>query len=85
MVKIRERIKIGPAVLRKRYSLRRTGANGLSFETTIPREVIEREARMLQVPVGRIDRETEIEWRYDDFRGLHMILVPKASRRGRSK
>lgn len=57
----------------------------MSFETTIPREVVEREARVLGVPIERIDRELEVEWRFDDFRGLHMVLVSKAKRGRKSK
>ena len=77
MINKKEQITIGPDVLRKRYLLRRTGTSGHSFEVTIPKEVVEREARLLGISVEQVDREAEIEWRYDDFPGLHMVLVPK--------
>lgn len=63
--------------LKKRYKLRRTGRQWLSWETTIPREVIEREARRLGIPLDEFEKRFEAEWLFDNFRGLHLILVPK--------
>ena len=63
--------------LRRRYRLRRTGRRWLSWETTIPREVIEREARRLGIPLTEFEKRFEVEWLFDNFAGLHLVLVPK--------
>jgi len=63
--------------LKKRYSLRRTGRRWLSWETTIPREVIEREARRLGISLTEFEKRFEVEWLFDNFAGLHLVLVPK--------
>lgn len=65
--------------LKRRYKLRRTGKQWLSWETTIPREVIEREARRLGIPLAEFERHFEAEWLFDNFAGLHLVLVPKGS------
>ena len=59
----------------KKYRIRRTGENGLSFETTIPRIVIEREAKRLGIQLDDAHRELVAVWRFNEFRGLHMELV----------
>jgi hypothetical protein len=72
-----EKIVIDEKALRKRYSIRRTGRFWRSWETTIPKEVIEREARVLGIPIDKIEDALEVEWRFNSFRGLHMVLIPK--------
>jgi hypothetical protein len=79
---MKKQIVIGEDALRKRYCLRRTGKNWLSWETTIPREVIEREARRLGVPLDKIENLLEVEWLFGDFTGLYMRLVSIASKKG---
>jgi len=64
-------------VLRKRYSLRTTGREGRSIETTIPPEVIEREARRVGLSVLEYLNLFVAEWSYNDFRGLHLDFVRK--------
>jgi hypothetical protein len=68
--------------LKRRYRLRRTGRRWLSWETTIPREVIEREARKLGIPLSEFEKHFEAEWLFDNFAGLHLILVPKKWKKG---
>jgi len=65
------------SALKRRYKLRRTGRQWLSWETTIPREVIEREARRLGIPLAEFDKYFEAEWLFDNFAGLHLVFVPK--------
>lgn len=62
--------------LRRRYKLRKTGKQWLSWETTIPREVIEREALKAGIPISEFQKMFEAEWLFDNFTGLHLILVP---------
>ena len=64
-------------VLKKRYRLRTTGEDGRSIETTIPPEVIEREARRAELSVNDYLNQFVAEWRYNDFRGLHLDFVRK--------
>jgi hypothetical protein len=66
--------------LRRRYRLRRTGRQWLSWETTIPREVIEREARKRGIPLTEFEKHFEAEWLFDNFPGLHLVFVPKEAR-----
>ena len=63
--------------LKRRYKLRRTGKQWLSWETTIPREVIEREARKLGISLDEFENHFEAEWLFDNFAGLYLVLVPK--------
>ena len=62
----------------KRYKLRPTCKNGKgSIETTLPPEVLEKEARKRGVLVSELCDHVEAEWRYNNFRGIHMTLVDK--------
>lgn len=63
--------------LKRRYRLRRTGRQWLSWETTIPPEVVEREARKLGVPLSDFEKYFEAEWLFDNFPGLHLVFVPR--------
>ena len=71
------KILVTDKALRKRYNLRRTGRQWLSWETTIPKEVIEREARRSRIPLAEFEKHFEAEWWFGDFEGLHLVLVPK--------
>jgi hypothetical protein len=63
--------------LRRRYRLRRTGRQWLSWETTIPREVVEREAHERGIPLTEFEKRFEAEWLFDNFPGLYLVFVPK--------
>jgi len=58
----------------KRYQLRETGARGSSIEITVPREVVEREARRLGIEAG--DELLGVWW-YDGFSGLFLTFEKK--------
>jgi hypothetical protein len=61
----------------KRYRIRFTGKDGRTIETSIPREVFEREARRQGLtPKEAIERLFAV-WRYNSFRGLHLSFEPK--------
>lgn len=65
-----------PNLLIKRYKIRLTGARGTSLETTIPKEVFEREAKKLGLTVEEAVKELNAVWRYDGFDGLHLRFEP---------
>jgi len=61
-------------LLIKRYKIRAQGWKGRSIVTTIPREVIEREARRLGMDVEEAIKNLEAVWRYNFFQGLYLTL-----------
>jgi len=67
-------------VIIKRYKVRLTGRFGSTIETTVPREVFEREARRLGLTVIEALEELVAVWRYDSFDGLHLTFEPKKTR-----
>ena len=66
-------------VIIKRYKVRRSGREGRTLETSIPREAFEREARRMDMSPDEAVRELEAVWRYNDFRGLHLSFERKKS------
>lgn len=65
-----------PNLIVKIYKVRRTGRYGTSLETTIPREVFEREARRLGMTVKEAVKKLRAVWRYNSFEGLHLSFEP---------
>jgi len=63
-------------VIIKKYRIRPTGREGATLETSIPREVFEREARRLGLTVEEALEKLEAVWRYNSFRGLHLSFEP---------
>jgi hypothetical protein len=61
----------------KRYRIRVTGKNGRTIETSIPREVFEREARRQGLTLQEALEKLQAVWRYNSFRGLHLSFEPK--------
>lgn len=59
-------------VIIKRYKIRRTGNQNASIETTIPKEVFEREARRKGMTDEEAISNLTAVWRYDGFLGLHL-------------
>lgn len=64
-------------VIIKRYKIRHAGRKGSSIETTIPKEVFEREVRRLGLNLDDAVDKLEAVWRYNSFQGLHLTLEPK--------
>lgn len=64
-------------VIIKRYKVRSTGKNGATLETTLPREVFEREARRQGLTIEEALEKLDAVWRFNDFRGLHLSFEPK--------
>lgn len=64
-------------VIKRRYKIRRTGKEGSSLETCIPREAFEREARRQGYQPEDAIEKLEAVWRFNNFRGLHLSFEPK--------
>jgi hypothetical protein len=64
-------------LLRKCYKIRTTGKNGASIETSIPKEVFEREARRLGLTLEEALDKLQAVWQYDSFAGLFLSFEPK--------
>ena len=56
----------------KRYKIRPVGKQRASIETTIPREVFEREARRHNMTDKEALNKLLAVWRFDNFHGLHL-------------
>ena len=61
-----------PNLLVKTYKIRRTGYEGCSLETTIPRELFEREARRLDLSSEEALGLLRAVWRYGGFLGSYL-------------
>jgi len=70
-------------VIIKRYKIRRTGKAGATLETSIPREVFEREARGLGLTYEEALKKLEVVWRFNNFRGLYLSfeLIEKKNKK----
>ena len=65
-----------PNLIIKSYRVRQTGKHGASLETTIPREVFEREARKKGMTIKEGLEKLRAVWRYNSFEGLHLNFEP---------
>ena len=63
--------------LARRYSLRQARGSGDFWEITVPKEVVKREARRLDISVQELKAKFELECLFDDFQGLHYRFVEK--------
>lgn len=65
-------------VYMKRYALRRTGSkNARCVETTLPWELIERFARVWEIPEAEALKRLEAHVIYNKFDGMIIQIVPK--------
>lgn len=67
--------------LEKRYAIRPTGRPDSTLEVSIPREVIEREARRRKVSVEKFVDEYQAVWYFNSFQGLHLDFEKKPRRK----
>ena len=65
----------------KTYTIRRTGRRGLSYETSLPPIFIEREARSRGLTVDQFLAQFVAEVRFNDFHGLHTVIVERPNPR----
>lgn len=61
----------------KKYKLRRAGAQRATIEITLPKEVVEREARRLGITEEKAVEKLLGVWKYNDFHGAHLSFEPK--------
>lgn len=61
----------------KRYKVRKSGRNGRTLETSIPRLTFEREARRRGLSVEKALEDLEAVWRFNDFDGLYLNFERK--------
>jgi hypothetical protein len=61
----------------KRYTIRQTGSRGRTIETSVPREVFEREARRFGLTPKQALKQLEAVWRFNSFHGLHLSFEPR--------
>lgn len=59
-------------VIMKRYKLRRVGARKATIQITLPREVVEREARRLGINEEEAVEKLRGVWKYNNFQGVHL-------------
>lgn len=64
----------------KRYKIRSTGRAGCSIETTIPKEVFEREVRKRGITIEEALDSIEAVWHYSDSVGL-LLTFEEAKKR----
>ena len=64
-------------VIMRRYKIRSAGNQKASIETTIPREVFEREARRYGMTTQQALSDLVAVWRFNSFRGLHLSFEKK--------
>jgi len=63
-------------VIIKKYRVRTTGKQGSTLETSIPKEVFEREARRFGLTVEKALEILVAVWRFDSFHGLLLSFEP---------
>ena len=61
-------------VIMKKYRLRRAGAQKATIEITLPKEVVEREARRLGISEENAAEKLLGVWKYNEFRGIHLTF-----------
>jgi len=64
-------------VIMKRYKLRRVGARKATIQITLPREIVEREARRLGITEEEATEKLDGVWKYNDFHGVHLSFEIK--------
>ena len=60
--------------INKKYRIRTTGREGSALETTIPRDIVEREARRHNMSIDEFIEKFEVNWNYDSFDGAHFTF-----------
>jgi len=64
-------------VIKRKYKLRRTGAQNATIQITVPKAAVEREARRLGINEEEAVEKLFGVWRYNSFLGLHLDFEMK--------
>jgi len=62
---------------RKTYRMQATGAGGKTIRTSVPCEVVEKEARRRNMTIDEFVASYKLEWLYNGFEGAWARFVPK--------
>ena len=60
----------------KSYRMQTVGPDGNTIRTSVPRAVVEKEAKRHSLSVRNFVRKFNVEWRYNSFAGAHALFVP---------
>jgi len=61
----------------KTYRMQATGAGGKTIRTSVPSEIVEKEARRLDLTVKEFISHYRVMWLYNGFEGAWAKFVPK--------
>ena len=61
----------------KTYRMQATGAGGKTIRTSVPSEIVEKEARRLGLTVKEFVHRFKVMWLYNGFEGAWAKFVPK--------
>lgn len=62
---------------RRTYRMQATGAGGKTIRTSVPCEVVEKEARRHGMTIHEFINKFRVEWLYNGFEGAWAKFVPK--------
>jgi hypothetical protein len=61
---------------RKAYLMQAVGTDGNTIRTSVPRQVVEKEARRLSLTVKEFLELYKLEWLYNGFPGVYGTFIP---------
>jgi len=63
----------------KVYRMQATGADGDTVRVSVPREVVEKEARRLGLSIKQFVSHYRIQWLFNGFEGAWARFVPRSN------
>ena len=63
-------------VYRKAYLMQAVGPDGNTIRTSVPRQVVEKEATRLKLTVEEFLDKYKVEWLFNSFPGVYGMFVP---------
>lgn len=61
----------------KTYRMQATGAGGETIRTSVPKEVVEREARRRGMTIEQFVKHFKVQWLYNGFEGAWAKFIPR--------
>lgn len=61
---------------RKAYLMQAVGTDGNTIRTSVPRQVVAREARRLELTVKEFLERYKVEWLFNSFPGVYGMFIP---------
>ena len=65
----------------KTYRMQATGAGGKTIRTSVPSEVVEKEARRCGLSIKDFIRNFKVQWLYNGFEGAWAKFIPIEKKR----